>query len=58
MGMFNILISIVIGLILTCLFILSFVIPYITVPILLAFGVVLVITYFWVSDSEPSHREP
>lgn len=57
MGKFNIVISIFGGLILAVLLLISFAIPYVVLPIIVAFGsLVLVSVYFLKEDSSLSHR--
>jgi hypothetical protein len=57
MGKFNIVISIIAGLILSVFFVLSFVIPFIAVPILVAFvSLIAVSVYLLEEDRSLAHR--
>ncbi|MEW6143551.1 MAG: hypothetical protein AB1598_00890 [Thermodesulfobacteriota bacterium] len=57
MGKFNIVISIFGGLILAVLLLVSFAIPYVVLPVLVAFGVLVAISiYFLKEDSSLSRR--
>jgi hypothetical protein len=57
MGKFNLVISILVGLILAVLLIVSFAIPYVVLPVLFAFGALVAVSvYFLKEDISLSHR--
>ncbi len=57
MGKLNIVISIIVGMIISVLLLLSFVVPFIFVPVLLAFVALVVVSiYFFIEDRSLSHR--